>query len=128
MGWGLAPAYVPRDARASLARQTVARSGASFVAEMAAQQVELPASVKRAMDRFTGCGDLERGFVRVRCAACRLSGWSRFHAKSEDCVPRAAPSEWPSSPPTSWTACFQMCPAGVVGSVPTAAHRRIAFD
>ena len=81
MGWGLAPAYVPRDARASLARQTVADSGASFVAEMAAQQVELPASVKRAMDRFTGCGDLERGFVRVRCAVCRLERLVPFSCK-----------------------------------------------
>jgi len=81
MGRSLGLAYVPRDPRACLARQSVARTGVGFVAEMAARQVELPGSVKRAMDRFIGCGDLERGFVRVRCTDCRLERLVPFSCK-----------------------------------------------
>ncbi|MGF1507937.1 MAG: transposase zinc-binding domain-containing protein [Myxococcota bacterium] len=80
--WGLVAApYLPRDPRASVARQTVARAGSAFIAEMGSRQVELPGSVKRAMDRFTGCGDLRRGFIRVRCTDCRSERLVPFSCK-----------------------------------------------
>ncbi len=63
----------------TLLYQLVEQYYPAFVAELAAQDKELPEYVQREFEDYLKCGRLEGGFLRVRCDTChaeRLVGFS----------------------------------------------------
>jgi len=61
----------------------------SFLAQ-GEEQGGVPRFVVRAMQRYLGCGDFSRGFVRVKCNSCKLEMRVAFSCKERSICPSCA--------------------------------------
>lgn len=78
-------AYTPRNPKASALYQCVQTHFAEFEANYPARYQEqygfYRPVIGRVVEKFLGCGDLTRGFARVRCDTCRHESLLAFSCK-----------------------------------------------
>jgi ribosomal protein S27E len=76
--------YEPRATAGTVLHHVVRTHLERFLAETAAATdgAGLPRFIEREFRDFLGCGQLERGFARVRCDACRFERLVPFSCKS----------------------------------------------
>ena len=61
-----------------------------FLAELAARDRTLPATVQREFEDYLSCGRLEHGFLRVRCSDCHAERLVAFSCKRRGFCPSCA--------------------------------------
>jgi ribosomal protein S27E len=81
--------YEPRAATETVLRQVVRTHLDRFLAETgpATDGAGLPRFIAREFRDFLGCGQLERGFARVRCDTCRFERLVPFSCKARAICP-----------------------------------------
>lgn len=78
--------YTPRQPLATVLHRAVSDGLPVFLAQSEAHG-GVPRFVTRALHRYLACGDLSRGFVRVRCAACAVELKVAFSCKERSVCP-----------------------------------------
>ena len=81
--------YAPRATTDTVLHQVVRAHLDCFLAETAAATdgTGLPRFIERELRDFLGCGQLERGFARVRCDTCRFERLLPFSCKTRAICP-----------------------------------------
>jgi ribosomal protein S27E len=82
--------YRPREPDKTLLHQVVARELEDldrWLAESSPYGHGLPRSVRRQLEGFLECGQLERGFSRVLCKDCRFEHFVAFSCKTRGICP-----------------------------------------
>ena len=81
--------YAPRTTTETVLHQVVRAHLDCFLADtaVATDGVGLPRFIEREFRDFLGCGQLERGFVRVRCESCRFERLIPFSCKARAICP-----------------------------------------
>jgi hypothetical protein len=86
----LSPAYRRREPEHTPLHAAIRRHLATFL-----DGSDPPAFVARAFRRFLDCGLLAKGFVRVRCDACRQECLVAFSCRTAASAPAAPPAGLP---------------------------------
>jgi ribosomal protein S27E len=81
--------YEPRATTETVLHDVVRMHLDRFLTEMAAATggASLPRFIEREFRHFLGCGQLDRGFARVRCDACRFERLVPFSCKARAICP-----------------------------------------
>ena len=91
---GPPPHHERHKPETTLLYQIVEEYWPSLQADLSSQGKRLPHFVEKEFDEYLKCGQLEHGFLRVRCSSCR-------DEKLITCHPQVASAS--SSGPCSWS-------------------------
>ena len=81
------PAYKPRDPQSTVLWNAVHDHWQEFVADANRNGRDIPTFIERAFEKYLGCGDLAKGFARVRCKACHRNQLVPFSCKVRGLCP-----------------------------------------
>lgn len=82
-----ARAYVPRRPESTVLHQVLANNLDAFRRELYARGKALPAYVESEFAAFLDCGNLERGFARLKCTECDHERLLAFSCKRRGFCP-----------------------------------------
>ena len=78
----------------TLLDQLIEQHYPALIAQLDAQGRSLPPHVHQEFEAYLKCGRLEHGFLRVRCATCRLERLVAFSCKKRGFCPSCGPAAW----------------------------------
>ena len=103
-------AYKPRNPKASALYQCVQKHFTAFEGAYPTRYQEqygfYRPVIGRAVEKFLGCGDLTKGFARVRCDTCRHEYLLAFVLEHSGNPAESGTKGGTSAPPVTRSACF----------------------